>query len=72
MDPIADLLTRIRNANSKMKERVDVPFSKMKLEVVRLLKEEGFIANFKPLYNQGRRGTVRVFLKYTAPRRRGS
>ncbi len=70
MDPIADLLTRIRNANLKFKERVDVPFSKMKLEVVRILKEEGFIANYKPLYSQGRRGTVRVFLKYTADKER--
>lgn len=67
MDPIADLLTRIRNANAKLKDRVDIPYSKLKLELVRILKDEGFIANYKTLYNtaEGRRGTLRVFLKYT-------
>lgn len=65
MDPIADLLTRIRNANTRLKDRVDVPFSKLKLEVVRLLKEEGFIANFKSLYNGSKQATIRVFLKYS-------
>ena len=65
MDPIADLLTRIRNANAKMKDRVDVPYSNMKVELVRILKEEGFIANYKSLYNEGRRGSIRVFLKYS-------
>lgn len=66
MDPIADLLTRIRNANTRSKDRVDVPLSKMKLEIVRILKEEGFIANFKTLYTNGsKRGTIRVFLKYS-------
>lgn len=66
MDPISDLLTRIRNANSRSKDRVDVPMSKMKLEVVRILKEEGFIANFKSLFVAGsKRGTIRVFLKYS-------
>ena len=66
MDPIADLLTRIRNANIRQKDRVDVPLSKMKMEVVRVLKEEGFIANFKTLYNgTNMRGTIRVFLKYS-------
>ena len=66
MDPIADLLTRIRNASIRQKDRVDVPLSKMKLEVVRVLKEEGFIANFKTLYNgTNKQGTIRVFLKYS-------
>ena len=50
----------------RLKDRVDVPFSKLKLEIVRLLKDEGFIANFKSLYaNGGKTGTVRVFLKYS-------
>ncbi len=67
MDPIADLLTRIRNSNVRQKDRVDVPLSKMKMEVVRVLKEEGFIANFKTLYNgTNKQGTIRVFLKYSA------
>lgn len=66
MDPIADLLNRIRNSNTRLKDRVDVPYSKLKLEVVRILKEEGFIANFKSLYNPGgKSGTIRVFLKYS-------
>ncbi len=66
MDPISDLLTRIRNANGRAKDRVDVPMSKMKLEIVRLLKEEGFIANFKSIYTNGsKRGVIRVFLKYS-------
>src|SRR5690242_10060593 len=66
MDPIADLLTSIRNASQRAKDRVDVPASRMKLEIVRLLKEEGFVANFKSLYsNEGKRSTLRVFLKYS-------
>ena len=66
MDPIADLLTRIRNANVKFKDRVDVPLSKVKLELARILKDEGFIANYKSLYNgNNKRGTIRVFLKYS-------
>lgn len=47
MDPISDLLTRIRNSNTRHQDRVDVPMSKVKLEVVRVLKDEGFIANYK-------------------------
>lgn len=67
MDPISDLLTRIRNSNTRHQDRVDVPMSKVKLEVVRVLKDEGFIANFKSLYNgTNKRGTIRVFLKYSA------
>jgi small subunit ribosomal protein S8 len=65
MDPIADLLNRIRNSNARQKDRVDVPLSKIKLEIVRILKDEGFIANFKPLYSGNKRGTIRVFLKYS-------
>ncbi len=66
MDPIADLLTGIRNANSRMKDRVDVPYSKIKFEIVKLLKDEGFIANYKSLYPAGvKYGVLRVFLKYS-------
>jgi small subunit ribosomal protein S8 len=69
MDPISDLLTRIRNSNTRHQDRVDVPMSKVKLEVVRVLKDEGFIANYKSLYNgNNKRGTIRVFLKYSATR----
>lgn len=67
MDPISDLLSCIRNSNTRLKDRVDVPYSKLKLEIVRILKDEGFIANFKSLYNQGgKSGTIRIFLKYSA------
>ncbi|MHB2027106.1 MAG: 30S ribosomal protein S8 [Elusimicrobiota bacterium] len=66
MDPIADLLTRIRNAGGRSKDRVDVPSSKIKLEIVRILKDEGFIANFKPIYAPGaKHGIIRIFLKYS-------
>ena len=65
MDPIADLLTRIRNANAKGKDRVDMPFSKLKLEVVRVLKEEGFIGNYKSLHAEKGKSSLRVFLKYS-------
>ena len=70
MDPIADLLTRIRNANMRKLDRIDVSFSKIKLEIVRILKEEGFIANFKSLYPNNKKGTIRVFLKYSPEKER--
>ena len=63
-DPIADLLTRIRNAHLAKHDRLDVPFSKLKLEVVRVLKEEGFIRNFRVLETEGPVNSVRVFLRY--------
>ncbi|HAH07625.1 MAG TPA: 30S ribosomal protein S8 [Elusimicrobia bacterium] len=66
MDPIADFLTRIRNANARQKDRIDVPLSNLKAEVARILKDEGFIANYKTLFNEKRIGTLRVFLKYSA------
>ena len=63
MDQLSDLLTRIRNANLRQKDRVDVPHGKLKLEVVRNLKEEGFVANYKTFFANGnKRGTIRVFL----------
>src|SRR5688500_18179916 len=65
MDTVSDLLTRIRNANLKQKDRVDVPLSGLKLEIARILKDEGFIANYKTLFNDERIGTLRVFLKYS-------
>lgn len=65
MDPIADLLTRIRNANVKFKDRVDVPLSKVKLELARILKDEGFIANYKTFQTETKLGMLRVFLKYS-------
>jgi|YNPNPStandDraft_1061719.scaffolds.fasta_scaffold14059_3 SSU ribosomal protein S8P len=63
-DPIADFLTRIRNAVMAGKDRVDVPASKMKLEIARILKEEGFIRTFKVL-EEGPQGTIRLYLRYS-------
>lgn len=62
-DPIADLLTRIRNANSARHETVDIPSSRMKVEIVKILKEEGFIKDFK-VSRDNKQGIIRVFLKY--------
>jgi len=62
-DPIADMLTRIRNAVRIRAEKVDIPISKMKLEVAKILKEEGFIRAYKILKDK-RQGTLRVILKY--------
>ncbi len=68
-DPISDLITRIRNANRANHEKVDIPSSRLKQEVVRLIKEEGFIRNYKVLEDK-RQGMIRVFLKYGPNRER--
>lgn len=68
-DPIADLLTRIRNAARAKHARVDVPASKLKTEIARILKEEGYISTYKLVEENKTRKTLRVFLKYTADRR---
>ena len=62
-DPVADFLARIRNAIRARHPKLDVPVSKLKLEMARILKEEGYIANFKPVEEEGRR-LLRVYLKY--------
>jgi len=63
-DPIADFLTRIRNAVMAGKDRVDVPASRLKLELTKILKEEGFIRTFKVL-EEGPQGTIRLYLRYS-------
>ncbi|MGC2424954.1 MAG: 30S ribosomal protein S8 [Nitrospirota bacterium] len=63
-DPIADMLTRIRNANLAKQEKVDIPSSNLKLELARVLKEEGYIKNFKLLKDR-KQGIVRVYMKYS-------
>jgi small subunit ribosomal protein S8 len=68
-DPIADFLTRVRNAAAAKHQRVDVPASKLKTEIARILKEEGYIATFKLVDENKTRKTLRVFLKYTPDRR---
>ena len=63
-DPVADMLTKIRNASAARFEKVDIPVSKIKLEVIKILKNEGYIKNFKKI-TQGNFNSIRVFLKYT-------
>ncbi|NLM38484.1 MAG: 30S ribosomal protein S8 [Firmicutes bacterium] len=63
-DPIADMLTRIRNANSVKHESVDIPSSKLKVEIARILKDEGFIREYKVI-EDGKQGILRIYLKYT-------
>jgi small subunit ribosomal protein S8 len=62
-DPVADMLTKVRNAVMARHEKVDIPASKLKLEIVKILKTEGFIKNFKKV-NQDGLNCIRVFLKY--------
>ena len=62
-DPVADMLTRIRNGIMASYETVDIPGSKLKINVAKILKAEGFIRNFK-LIADPRQGIIRVFLKY--------
>lgn len=64
-DPIADMLTRMRNAIAAKHSRVDIPASKLKLEIARILKEEGYINNYVTK-GEGVRRTLRVFLRYDA------
>ncbi len=64
-DPIADMLTRMRNAIAAKHSRVDIPASKLKLEIARILKEEGYINNFV-IKGEGVKKNIRVFLRYDA------
>jgi small subunit ribosomal protein S8 len=64
-DPIADFLTRIRNASRAEHEKVDIPSSKLKLRMAEILKDEGFIKNFR-IIEDDKQGTLRVYLKYGA------
>ncbi len=62
-DPVADFLARVRNAIKARHQKCDVPLSKLKVEMARILKEEGYIANFKATDEEGRK-LLRVYLKY--------
>ena len=62
-DPVADFLTRIRNSIRARHQKLDVPASKLKSEIARILKEEGYIANYKPTEENGMK-VIRVYLKY--------
>jgi small subunit ribosomal protein S8 len=62
-DPVADLLTRIRNAINARQQKLDVPASNLKAEIARILKEEGYLSNFKATEENGRK-VLRLYLKY--------
>ena len=65
-DPIADMLTRIRNANSAKHDTVDVPASNMKKSIAQILLDEGYIKNYQ-LIDDGTQGVIRITLKYSQP-----
>jgi small subunit ribosomal protein S8 len=62
-DPVADMITRIRNAVRAKAPRVDIPTSKLKGEIARILRDEGYIANFKVISDE-KQGVLRIYLKY--------
>jgi small subunit ribosomal protein S8 len=64
-DPISDMFVRIRNANIKLHEKVDIPSSKMKIEIAKILKEEGYITSYKNTDDK-KQGVLRIYLKYIA------
>lgn len=67
-DPIADMLTRIRNGIAARHMKVEVPASNLKIELARILKEEGFVSNYRVADDDGKR-TIKVYLKYRTDRR---
>lgn len=62
-DPIADMLTRIRNSNTARQDRVDIPGSKIKRSIAEILKREGYVRDYAWI-DDGRQGTIRIYLKY--------
>lgn len=62
-DPIADMLTRVRNGSSAKFSKVDIPASKIKIQIARILKDEGYIKNFKVI-KDNRQGLLRLYLKF--------
>ncbi|MDR2251896.1 MAG: 30S ribosomal protein S8 [Endomicrobium sp.] len=64
-DPISDMFTRIRNANAKLHEKVDIPSSKRKVEIAKILKEEGYITSYK-ITDDKKQGILRIYLRYMA------
>lgn len=63
-DPVADMLSKVQNAARAGHEKVDVPTSKMKLEIVKILKTEGYIKNFKKVQDDDGHSIIRIFMKY--------
>jgi len=68
-DPIADMLTRVRNASSARHEQVDIPASRVKEAIARILRDEGFVQSYERI-DEGPQGILRVHLKYGVERRR--
>lgn len=66
-DPISDMLTRIRNGLAAHHHKVDIPGSKVKIEIARILKEQGYVANYR-LASDGSKHTIKVYLKYRPDR----
>jgi ribosomal protein S8 len=64
-DPVADMLTRVRNALQARHQKVDIPASRLKVEIARILKEEGYVSNFKATEEEGHK-VIRIYLKYGA------
>ncbi|MDH7499621.1 MAG: 30S ribosomal protein S8 [candidate division NC10 bacterium] len=62
-DSIADMLTRVRNANQALHDKVDIPSSKLKLEIAKIMKEEGLVKNYKMIEDK-KQGILRIYLKY--------
>lgn len=73
MDTIANMLTSIRNASLKNKEKTEFPFSQIKMSILKVFKDEGFISNYKPMKDEadknGKKQTIRVMLKYSADKK---
>jgi len=63
-DPLADMVTRIRNASSAKHDKVDIPASRLKEAIAKILKNEGYIKNFKVIVDERKHGTLRILLKY--------
>ncbi|HBA54730.1 30S ribosomal protein S8 [Syntrophorhabdus aromaticivorans] len=64
VDPIADMLTRIRNAITARHESVDVPYSNMKFAISKIMKEEGYIRNYKTFVNEARKKFLKIYISY--------
>ena len=62
-DPVADMLTMIRNANQKFLEKVDIPSSGLKVAIARILQDEGFVSNYKNIEDR-KQGILRIYLRY--------
>ena len=62
-DPVADMLTRVRNASGAKSAKVDIPSSKLKVQIARIFKDEGYIKNFKVI-KDNRQGILRIYLRY--------